>query len=298
MCILADECENCGRAAYAFCTECDNSYCQACITMRHKVIHRRRHTITRLSVMNKADLSTVAEDKPIIIDGMCHQENREWQNSKSETTEGKDAWIETLFDDVTWVNLFHLLSINHIYICLVYTTGAAFDQRRQETLSYWSVSYRCPYANCCTDPEEAISRAEGVTGHNICCWIQSWAARSWVSSNPPQWLKPLGGFHHAGTRRFTIRQQIYRRSASGCAQSAAAGGVWVQCQEGAFSKGEATGGGKRLWLFCNHQLLPALQRRRPCQTQARAKKAKRLPHHLFWGKTVWCASFKNCDSNS
>lgn len=70
--ILADECENCGRAAYAFRTECDNSYCQACITMRHKVIHRRRHTITRLSVMNKADHSTVVEDKPIIIDGMCH----------------------------------------------------------------------------------------------------------------------------------------------------------------------------------------------------------------------------------
>ena len=39
--------------------------------MRHKVIHRRRHTITKLSVMNKVDHSTVVEDKPIIIDGMC-----------------------------------------------------------------------------------------------------------------------------------------------------------------------------------------------------------------------------------
>ena len=188
-----------------------------------------------------------------------------WLLLGSDSTEGKDAWIETSFDDVILMNIF---------TCFLYTRASSYIQQelhltdKARRLSYWSASYRCPYTNCCTDPEKPISRAEEVTGHNIRCWIQSRVARSWASSNLPQWLKSLGGFQHEGTRCFTTWQQIYRRSSSGCAQSAATctWGIWFQYQEGAFSNGEATGGGESLWLFCNHQLQPALHRRWSCQT--------------------------------
>ena len=88
---------------------------------------------------------------------------------------GKDTWIETLYDDVTWGNIF----TSFLY---TYASGAAFDWWRQETLSYWSVSYRCPYANCCTDPEK----------NNF--WSRRSYRTRYLLLNPEQSGKVLGQF--------------------------------------------------------------------------------------------------------